>query len=153
YYSDRPETIQKGIEAFTKAIQLNPDHASANHNLAIDYAFLGQFDKAEQVLKTFTARYPNAHGTSLALATVRRYEGRTADGVKALASAVAAAGPTENIAAASARTEMVALLLERGQLQEASQQAERAVVEAGGSGPVSLHGRGYAALVDTRLGR
>src|SRR5438034_8693898 len=58
YYSDRPETIQKGIEAFTKAIQLNPDHAAASHNLAIDYAFLGQFDKAEQVLKTFGARYP-----------------------------------------------------------------------------------------------
>jgi TolB-like protein/Tfp pilus assembly protein PilF/predicted Ser/Thr protein kinase len=153
YYSDRPETVQKGIEAFTKAIQLNPDHASASHHLAIDYAFLGQFDKAEQTLKTFTARYSNAHGTPLALATVRLYEGRTADAVKALESAVAAAGPNDKIASASARTEMVALLLERGLLQEASQQAERAVVEAGGSGPVSLHGRGYAALVDTRLGR
>jgi eukaryotic-like serine/threonine-protein kinase len=153
YYSDRPETIQKGIEAFTKTIALNPDHAAASHSLAIDYAFLGQFDKAEQVLKTFTARYPNAHGTPLALATLRLYEGRTGDAVKALDQAVAAAGPNEKIASASARTEMVALLLERGQLQEASQQAERAVVEAGGSGPVSLHGRGYAALVDTRLGR
>jgi tetratricopeptide (TPR) repeat protein len=79
------------------------------------------------------------------------YEGRTAEALKALEDA--AAGAADSTASASVRTEMAALLLERGQAQEAARQIERAMTDAGPTGPMSLQSRAYAALVDMRLGR
>jgi tetratricopeptide (TPR) repeat protein/TolB-like protein len=43
YYSLRPETILRGIDAYKKAIELYPDHASAMNNLAIDYTRLERY--------------------------------------------------------------------------------------------------------------
>src|SRR5262249_6944016 len=46
YYSRDPETILKGIDAYKKAVELYPDHASAMHNLALDYGRLERYREA-----------------------------------------------------------------------------------------------------------
>jgi tetratricopeptide (TPR) repeat protein/TolB-like protein len=46
YYSRSPETIMKGIDAYKRAVELFPDHASAMHNLALDYGRLERYRDA-----------------------------------------------------------------------------------------------------------
>jgi tetratricopeptide (TPR) repeat protein/TolB-like protein len=46
YYSDRGNTLTRAIDAYKKAIELYPDHASARHNLALLYSQLGRDDDA-----------------------------------------------------------------------------------------------------------
>ena len=46
YYQNRPGTVAKSIDAYKKAIELFPDHASARHNLALQYQRLGRLDES-----------------------------------------------------------------------------------------------------------
>jgi eukaryotic-like serine/threonine-protein kinase len=46
YYGDRWETFGKAIDAYAKAVELFPDHASARHNLALQYDRLERFQES-----------------------------------------------------------------------------------------------------------
>src|SRR5262249_17495747 len=58
-------------------------------NLALSYAFLGQFDAAEPLLANLARRRAGDPEVALAIATVRLYGGRTSDALTALKSAAA----------------------------------------------------------------
>jgi eukaryotic-like serine/threonine-protein kinase len=42
YYSNKADSMQRAIDAYKKAIELYPDHASARHNLGLLYAQIGR---------------------------------------------------------------------------------------------------------------
>jgi eukaryotic-like serine/threonine-protein kinase len=74
YYSRRPETILRGIEAYKKAIELYPDHASAMHNLALDYSRLERYQETIALLEelrqrgaSITVSYMNLAGAYMSL--------------------------------------------------------------------------------------
>ena len=46
YYSNKTDQIGRAIEAYKKAIDLYPDHASARHNLALLYSGMGRTSEA-----------------------------------------------------------------------------------------------------------
>jgi len=56
YYSRDPETILRGIDAYKKAIELYPDHASAMINLAVDYGRLERYQDAIPIYEELRRR-------------------------------------------------------------------------------------------------
>jgi tetratricopeptide (TPR) repeat protein/TolB-like protein len=46
YYANRNETFGKAIDAYKKAIEMFPDHASARHNLALQYQRMERVNEA-----------------------------------------------------------------------------------------------------------
>ncbi len=46
HYSDYPETWGKGVEAYQKLIEIEPDNFTALHNLALQLAQLERWDEA-----------------------------------------------------------------------------------------------------------
>jgi tetratricopeptide (TPR) repeat protein len=74
YYSRKPETLLKGIDAYKKAIELYPDHASAMANLATDYGRLERVEDQIRLLEelrsrgaSITVSYMNLAGAYLSL--------------------------------------------------------------------------------------
>jgi tetratricopeptide (TPR) repeat protein/predicted Ser/Thr protein kinase len=81
YYSRSPETIMRGIEAYKKAVELYPDHASAMHNLALDYTRLERYRDAiplyEDLLRRgapITITYANLASAYMATGEPQRAE-------------------------------------------------------------------------------
>jgi eukaryotic-like serine/threonine-protein kinase len=91
YYSERAATVPKAVEAFRKTLDAYPDHDEAAENLAVNDAFLGQFDAADRLLADLAKRRPDDPEIALAAATVQLYRGRSAAALAALKSAPAAA--------------------------------------------------------------
>ena len=56
YYQNRPDTVAKSIDAYKKAIELFPDHASARHNLALQYQRLGRLDESNALYEDLRQR-------------------------------------------------------------------------------------------------
>ena len=56
FYQNRGETFAKSIDAYKKAIELFPDHASARHNLALQYQRLGRFDESNSMYEELRRR-------------------------------------------------------------------------------------------------
>ena len=97
YYSRSPETILRGIEAYKKAIELYPDHASAMHNLALDYSRLERYQDAIALLEelrhrgaSITVSYMNLAGGYLNLGqfdksqqVLQEFLGRNPDNARA----------------------------------------------------------------------
>jgi len=82
YYSRSPETIMRGIEAYKKAVELYPDHASAMHNLALSYTRLERYRDAiplyEDLLRRgapITITYANLASAYMAVGEPQRAEG------------------------------------------------------------------------------
>ncbi len=46
YYHHSVETYTKSVEAYKKALEIDPDHSTVNHNLAIKYEQVGDWEKA-----------------------------------------------------------------------------------------------------------
>ncbi len=46
YYSLRPETNERSIEAYRKGLELHPEHQASRHNLAIRYIQVERYDEA-----------------------------------------------------------------------------------------------------------
>ena len=74
YYALRTDTLGKGIDAYKKAVELYPDHASAKHNLALTYLNLERFEDAARLGEdlrqrrfTFPATFSNLAGAYTAL--------------------------------------------------------------------------------------
>ena len=81
YYSRSPETLMRGIEAYKKAVELYPDHASAMHNLALDYTRLERYRDAiplyEDLLRRgapITITYANLAKAYMAVGEPKRAE-------------------------------------------------------------------------------
>ena len=56
YYQNRTDTVAKSIDAYNKAIELFPDHASARHNLALQYQRLGRLDESTALYEDLRQR-------------------------------------------------------------------------------------------------
>ncbi|HKB13685.1 MAG TPA: tetratricopeptide repeat protein, partial [Vicinamibacterales bacterium] len=91
YYADRAATVPRAVEAFKQTLAAYPDHDEAAENLAITYAFLGQFDEADRVLAGTITRRPADPEVALAIASVHLYRGHTAAALAALKNAPATA--------------------------------------------------------------
>jgi tetratricopeptide (TPR) repeat protein len=97
YYSRKPETILKGIDAYKKAIELYPDHASAMTNLAGDYGRLERVEDQIRLLEelrrrgaSITVSYMNLAGAYLGLGqldksqqVLQEFLGRNPDNARA----------------------------------------------------------------------
>ncbi len=46
YYSLRPATIRKSIEAYQQCLALHPEHQASRHNLGLQFIFLEQYQEA-----------------------------------------------------------------------------------------------------------
>jgi len=73
YYSLRGATFARSIDAYRKAIDLYPDHASSRHNLALQYDRMERFSEAIPQYEELVRRgmtFPATH-TNLALDYIR----------------------------------------------------------------------------------
>ncbi len=96
YYTLRNDTLGKGIDAYKKAVELYPDHASAKHNLALVYLNLERFEDSARLAEdlrqrrfTFPATFGNLASAYAALgrgARTRRAGTASAGGVPAAQS-------------------------------------------------------------------
>ena len=65
YYSDKVETTSRAIEAYSKLLELYPDHSSSRNNLGLLYLRTDQLDKAIEQYSELRARgfeFPGAYG-------------------------------------------------------------------------------------------
>ena len=65
YYSSRLETIGRAIAAYSKVIELYPDHSASRNNLALMYMRIDQYDKAIEQFEILRERgfeFPGAAG-------------------------------------------------------------------------------------------
>ena len=117
HYSARPDTIDKAIENYNKALELSPNHTSSRNNLALIYNQLWRFDEAIRhytVLQDRGFEFPGAavslfeahHAmgqTNRGLEVLQRYTARFPDaeaGFAFLGGALAVAGRTAEAYAA-----------------------------------------------------
>ena len=56
YYSRKPETLERAVKAYRKAIQLYPDHGSARHNLGNLFVAMESYDDAIEQLEQLRDR-------------------------------------------------------------------------------------------------
>lgn len=111
HYTARPDTLDKAIDNYTKALELSPNHTSSRNNLALIYLQLWRFDEAVRhytVLQDRGFEFPGAAGalfaahhalgqTGLGLEVLQRYATRFPDaeqGFANLGSGMAVAGRT-----------------------------------------------------------
>ena len=65
FYSLRPETWARGIEAYEQGLALHPEHQASRHNLAVQYMDLERFDKAVEHYEELRRRgvsFPSTYG-------------------------------------------------------------------------------------------
>jgi tetratricopeptide (TPR) repeat protein/TolB-like protein/predicted Ser/Thr protein kinase len=46
YYTNRPETLEKGLDAYRQALRLHPEHQAARHNLGLHLLFLERYPES-----------------------------------------------------------------------------------------------------------
>ncbi len=84
FYSRRPETIDRAIEAYTRAIELYPDYAAARNNVATLYIQLGRTVRkareGRRRLSTWASRPPRPSCCSIAASWRARWPQPTARG-------------------------------------------------------------------------
>ena len=56
YYSRKPETLERAVEAYQKAIDMYPDHGSARHNLGNLFVAMESYDDAIEQLEELRDR-------------------------------------------------------------------------------------------------
>ncbi|HEY6211359.1 MAG TPA: FlgO family outer membrane protein, partial [Vicinamibacterales bacterium] len=81
YYGNKADSLNKAIDAYNKAIEVYPDHASARHNLAVLYSQIGRPEDAvplyEELRRRHTA-FPTTYTNLAAIYTdLGQYEKAT----------------------------------------------------------------------------
>ena len=89
HYSNNNATLDKAIDAYKKALELYPDHASARNNLALLYAQLERFSEAAPQYEELRQRGMVFAGTYQVLANVYTSMGQFDRGVQVLQEFVA----------------------------------------------------------------
>ena len=84
YYSLKGETLGKSIDAYRKAIDLYPDHASARHNLALLYSTLGREAEAIPLYEELRRRGTAFPTTYTNLSSIYRDKGQFDKGLAVL---------------------------------------------------------------------
>jgi len=84
YYSLRQETIGQAIDAYRKAVELYPDHASSRNNLALRYAMLERYDEAIEHTEELRRRGMTFPGSYVILAGSYSARGEFEKGYQAL---------------------------------------------------------------------
>jgi len=118
--SDRA-LLQRGIEEYIAAQQVNADRPEANLNLGVLYADLGKFDQAERATRRALERQPSFVPAYVNLAEIHRLQGRDADAEATLRSGLQAA-PND----AGLHHALGLVLVRRRELQQALPELERA---------------------------
>jgi tetratricopeptide (TPR) repeat protein/predicted Ser/Thr protein kinase len=114
YYSRTPDTIMRGIEAYKKAVELYPDHASAMHNLALDYTRLGRYRDAIPLYEDLLRR-----GVPITIASMNLADAYQATGEPERALHVVSQFLEKNPDNARAHRNLGSLLRARGKYDEA----------------------------------
>jgi len=78
YYSQRPETIERSIEAYRKGLELHPEHQASRHNLAIRYGELERWEEAAAEYQELIRRGTSNPNTYAGLAELYALTGDTA---------------------------------------------------------------------------
>ncbi|MBI3400918.1 MAG: protein kinase [Acidobacteria bacterium] len=84
YYSVRRETVGKSIEAYNKALELYPDHASSRNNVAVMYSNLERYEDAIRHYEELRRRSMPFPGTYTGLASAYTSLGRFDAGRKVM---------------------------------------------------------------------
>lgn len=90
FYSLRPETRQKSIEAYGKAVKMFPDHFPARNNLAIELISLERYDDAIVHLQELRKQGRRFAGTFGTLASAYAITGRVDEAIGVLSEYVEA---------------------------------------------------------------
>ena len=131
-----------GGEQYRKALELDPESASAHYNLAASLARSGEFAEAERHFRAALERSPNTQ-TYTGLGVVLWQQGRVDEAIASLQSAIEA--DPKN---AAAYDQLGTILVEQGKLEEAASNY-RALIRNRPS--AAAHQK--LAQVLTRLGR
>ncbi|MGQ0733427.1 MAG: FlgO family outer membrane protein [Acidobacteriota bacterium] len=81
YYSLRPATLERGLDAYRKCVELDGGHQACRHNLALGLAFLERYQEAAQHYEELVRRGTTLPSTHAQLAACRLILGDTAKGV------------------------------------------------------------------------
>ncbi len=122
FYSNRPETVERAIDAYRQGLALHPEHQSSRHNLALLYSEVGRYQDSIAEYEELRRR-----GTSSAVTYSNLAEVYIAQGDLARARAVVEEfvdRHPENAAGYGASGEV---LVAEGRLPEAKAAFERAV--------------------------
>ncbi len=84
YYSLSPDTIGESIEAYTKELELFPDHLPARNNVAIELINLERYDEGIEHLEELRRQGHRFAGTFNSLANAYAITGRYEDAVGVL---------------------------------------------------------------------
>ena len=144
YYSRHSDTIGRAIDAYRKAFELYPDHASARHNLANLYDGLERYQESIPQYEELRRRgmtFPSTHG-NLARAYARTGDFPT--GFQVLREFL-----DRQPESASGHRQLAEYLIAWGRLDEAAAAFDRAEALAPGSPLVSL-GRYELAMLSER---
>jgi tetratricopeptide (TPR) repeat protein/predicted Ser/Thr protein kinase len=114
HYSRRPETLSRAIEAYRKAVELYPDHASARNNLAVLYMNVERYPEAREHYQELRQRRMTFAGTYDGLARCYAAQGEFQEGAEVLEEYL-----SRNPASAAAHGSLGDYLLDWGKLDEA----------------------------------
>jgi tetratricopeptide (TPR) repeat protein/TolB-like protein/predicted Ser/Thr protein kinase len=122
HYTGRPDTFERGIEAYRQGVALHPEHQGMRHNLALAYSNLERYAEAAEQYEELVRRggsYPLLYGN---LARVHIRLGNVARAFEVTQGFVER---TPDSAAAHANVSDA--LIAAGRLAEAQAEAERAM--------------------------
>jgi tetratricopeptide (TPR) repeat protein len=138
---DNPETQQEAINAYTKVLALDPEHAAAHINLGTLYYNRHDFVKAEHYYRQAIGADPRYALAYFDLGNVLDETGRLPEAIKAYTTAILLA-PTYADAHYN-----VALALEKLKLPRKALAHWRAYVKLDPVGPWSVHARTQVARI------
>ncbi len=110
---ERQGMPEEAAEAYRKAVELDPESASANYNLAASLARSGNFAEAESHFRTALEKSPNTQ-TYTGLGVVLSQQGREEEAIASLRAAIEA--DPKNAAAYDA---LATIFVQQGKLEEA----------------------------------
>jgi tetratricopeptide (TPR) repeat protein len=123
FYSRTEKTYDKAIEAFHRLLEIYPENTRGNHNLALTYAGLEQWDNAIERYEIAKKSNMGFYGTYTALATAYRAKQMYKEARKTLEYYLANFGDSDNI-----HRGLAYVYIDQGQLNLAMAEADKAFI-------------------------